>query len=71
MSLPCGVDARRLCLIQTGGLAALVETNNHGADTERSDTTSLRVPLLHTSDVLGNIVNRNRVFDGESVRLSL
>lgn len=68
-NVPCRVDTRRLSLVQSGDLAAFVETNNHCRDTEGADTTGLCVALLDTSDVFRNIFNRDGVFDGESVRL--
>lgn len=45
----------------------MVKTNNQSADTERSDTTSLRVSLLNTSHVLCDVIDGNGVLKIESV----
>jgi hypothetical protein len=71
VNIPRAVDTTGLGLVQPGLLATRVEANNECADAEWSHTTTLRIPLLHTSDVFGNVLDAHRVLNGESVALGL
>ena len=69
--IPRAVDTTGLGLVQPGLLATRVEANDECADTEWPHTTTLRIPLLHTGHVFGNVLNAHGVLDGESVALGL
>ena len=70
-NIPRAVDTTGLGLVQPSLLATRVEANDECADTKRPHTTTLRIPLLHTGDVFGNVLDAHGVLDGESVALGL
>lgn len=69
--LPSGVNAGRLGLVQSRRAVVLVETNNQRTNAERADTTALCIPLLHASNILGDVFDGDGVLDSETVRLGL
>jgi hypothetical protein len=71
LNIPRAVDTTGLGLVQPGLLATRVEANDECADAKRPHTTTLRIPLLHTGDVFGNVLDAHGVLDGESVALGL
>lgn len=69
--LPSGVNAGRFGLVQSRRAVVLVETNNQRTNAERADTTALCIPLLHASNILGDVFDGDGVLDSETVRLGL
>ena len=69
--LPRRVDARWFCLVETRGLVTLVEPNDQSADAKGTHTAALRVSLLYTRHIFGDVFDCDGVFDGETVALSL
>lgn len=67
--IPCAVDSTRLGLVESSLLAARVKANDERADAERPHATALGIPLLHASDVFGDVLDADGVLDGEAVAL--
>ena len=68
-SVPCAVNTTGLSLVQPSLLAAGVEANDECADAERSHTTTLSIPLLHTGNVFGDVLDAHGILDSKSVAL--
>lgn len=70
-NIPRAVDTTRLRLVQPRLLTARVKAHNERADTERPDTTTLRIPLLHASHVLRDVLDRHRILHRQAMALRL
>jgi hypothetical protein len=70
-NIPRAVDTTGLSLVQPSLLATRVEANDECANAKWPHTTTLRISLLHTGDVFGNVLDAHGVLDGESVALGL
>lgn len=68
-NLPGGIDAGRFGLVESRGLVALVEPDYQCADAKGSNTATLGIPLLHTGDVFGDVLDRHGVFHRQPVTL--
>ena len=69
--LPGGVDARGFGLVESGVIVSLVEPDDQGADAEGADASALRVSLLNTRNVFGDVLDRDWVLDRQPVTLCL
>jgi len=65
------VCSSRICLIQKGSLTLIivVYTRNEGGDTKGTDTSLLSIFLLNLGEVSRQVIDRRRIFHGQSVRL--
>lgn len=70
-NVPCAVDTTGLSLVESRLLAPRIKAHHQRTNTKRPDTTTLRVPLLHTGNILRNILDADGILDGETVRLGL
>ena len=68
---PCREDAAGLGEIQPRNVLVRVKANDERCDTERPDSTGLRVLLLDACNVSRDVLDRYRVLDSEPVRLAL
>jgi len=68
---PRGKDTRRFRLIQSRRLTPLIKAHNQCTDPKRPHASTLGVPLLHTSNMLGDVLDRDGVLNGQTVRLGL
>lgn len=69
--LPCREDAAGLGEVQSRNVLVRIKANDEGGDTERPDSTRLRVLLLDARDVSRNVFDRYGVLDSEPMRLAL
>ena len=69
--VPCGVDARRLRLIQPRLLTPRIKAHNQRTDPKRPHTSALRISLLHARHILGDILHRHRILHRQTVTLRL
>lgn len=70
-TIPSRIDPTGLRLIQHRHLAPRIKPNDQRADPKGPHTARLRVPLLNAGNVLRDILDADRVLDGEAVRLGL
>lgn len=49
----------------------MIESHHQRTDTERPDATALGIPLLHASNVLGDILDRDGILNRQTMRLRL
>lgn len=71
IDVPCAVNTTGLSLVQPGLLATRIKTNHQRANTKRPHTTTLCVPLLHTGNILGDVLDADGIFDGQTMALGL
>jgi len=69
LSVPCAVDTTGLSLVKPSLLATRVEAHDECANAEWPYTTTLRIPLLHTSHVFGDVLDAHGILDSKSVTL--
>lgn len=70
VGLPGAVGAAGVRLVERGG-PVRVEAHDERRDAKRPDAPGLGVALLHPRDVLGEVVHRDGLVQGEAVRLRL
>lgn len=68
-ALPCRVNPRRFCLVESRRFISLVEADDQRADSEGSHTSTLCISLLHAGHVFGDVFDRHGVFDRQAVTL--
>ena len=66
---PCAVDARWLCLIESGLFASWIEAYDQRADAEWPHTSALSVSLLYACYVFGNVLDREGIFHRQTMAL--
>ena len=74
LRLPSRMCPGRIGLIQIRSSGVVTNDTNTGhksGNAKRSDTTDLRVQLLHTGQIPSHIINRGCIFHGKSVRLGM
>ena len=69
VGLPCGVDTRWFCLVESGRFISLVESDDQRADAKRPNTSTLCISLLHPSYILGDVLDCHGILDCQTVTL--
>lgn len=69
VNVPSTVDATRLRLIKPRLLPLGIESHDQCRDAKWPRAARLRIPLLHAGNILGDVLDADRILDSESVAL--
>ena len=69
--IPRRINPTRFSHVQPRNLISRIKPHNQSRNPKRSNSSTLRIPLLHPSNILCNILHGNRILHRKSMTLRL